>query len=83
MTGHWWLAVLISSAIFGALHLPQGVLGALQIAGIGATLGLIFVWSRSLLAVTIAHFIFNFVQFQLIRILPHLQKILEQLQPEA
>ena len=83
VTGHWWLAVLISSAIFGALHLPQGVLGALQIAGIGATLGLIFVWSRSLLAVTIAHFIFNFVQFQLIRILPHLQKILEQLQPEA
>lgn len=83
LTGHWWVAVLISSAIFGALHLPQGVLGALQITGIGAVLGLIFVWSRSLLAVTVAHFIFNFVQFQLIRILPDLQELLDRFQPEV
>lgn len=83
LTGHWWVAVLISSAIFGALHLPQGVLGALQITGIGAMLGLIFIRSRSLLAVTVAHFIFDFVQFQLIRILPDLQKLLEQMQAEG
>jgi membrane protease YdiL (CAAX protease family) len=77
VVGRWWLAILISSAIFGGLHFPQGWLGALQITGLGAVLAICFVLSRSLLAVTLAHFVFDLVQFQIVRLLPDLQDLLQ------
>jgi len=77
VVGRWWLAILISSAIFGGLHFPQGWLGALQITGMGAVLAICFVLSRSLLAVTIAHFAFNLLQFQIVRLLPDMQDLLQ------
>lgn len=77
VVGRWWLAILISSAIFGGLHFPQGWLGALQITGLGAVLAICFVLSRSLLAVTLAHFVFNLVQFQIVRLLPDMQDLLQ------
>ncbi|HUU94818.1 MAG TPA: type II CAAX endopeptidase family protein [Phycisphaerae bacterium] len=77
VVGRWWLAILISSAIFGGLHFPQGWLGALQITGLGAVLAICFVLSRSLLAVTIAHFAFNLLQFQIVRLLPDMQDLLQ------
>lgn len=68
-TGSWWIAIVGSSAIFGSLHFHQGWLSMLQITGLGIVLSLIFVASRSLLAVAIAHFLFNFCQVQLMHML--------------
>lgn len=68
-TGSWWIAIVGSSAIFGSLHFHQGWLSMLQITGLGIVLSLIFVASRSLLAVAIAHFFFNFCQIQIIHLL--------------
>jgi len=65
----WIGAVLLSSAIFALLHVTQGWLGVIQIFGVGAALGLFFVLSRSLLAVMIAHLLFNLFQLQLMRLL--------------
>lgn len=67
-TGHWWSAVLISSCIFGTLHFTQGVMAMAQITGLAVVLSLFFLWSRSLLAVSIAHFAFNFLQIQLMKV---------------
>lgn len=79
--GSWWWAGLVSALIFAVLHVPhQGLLGGLQIFSIGVVLTLFFVLSRSLLAVTLAHLLFNFFQFQIIRILPDLEKLLEGLE---
>jgi membrane protease YdiL (CAAX protease family) len=77
VVGRWWLAILISSAIFGGLHFPQGWLGALQITGLGAVLAICFVLSRSLLAVMIAHFVFDLLQFQIVRLLPDMQDLVQ------
>jgi len=77
VVGRWWLAILISSAIFGGLHFTQGWLGALQITGLGAVLAICFVLSRSLLAVTLAHFVFDLLQFQIVRLLPDMQDLLQ------
>jgi membrane protease YdiL (CAAX protease family) len=78
LTGCWWLAIAISSIIFGLLHLSQGWLGALQIVGLAAVLSACFLLSRSLVAVTIAHFAFDFLQFQLIRLIPDLDEWMQQ-----
>jgi membrane protease YdiL (CAAX protease family) len=81
VSGSWWWAVLISSLIFAVLHVPQqGVVGGLQILPIGLVLAIFFVLSRSLLAVTLAHLSFDFVQFQLIRVMPDLKELLERIQ---
>ncbi|MBK8915120.1 MAG: CPBP family intramembrane metalloprotease [Phycisphaerales bacterium] len=66
LTGSWVAAVAISCGIFGVLHLDQGVIGAIQASGIGVVLAIVFIRTRSLLAVTIAHGVFNFVQFQFV-----------------
>ena len=75
--GSWWPAVLISAVIFAALHIPnQGILGGVQVLGIGVVLAIVFILSRSLLAVMLAHLLFDFGQFQLIRfLLPNLEEL--------
>ena len=64
------MAVLFCSAAFGALHYHQGWPGVILITGTGTVLAITFVLSRSLPAVILTHFIFDFVQFQFIRLLP-------------
>jgi membrane protease YdiL (CAAX protease family) len=72
LTGAWWPAVLLSTAVFAGLHVPtQGLLGGLQVAAVGAALSLFFILSRSLLAVTLAHFLFNALQLLLSNYLIH------------
>ncbi|MCK4342704.1 MAG: CPBP family intramembrane metalloprotease [Phycisphaerae bacterium] len=74
----WGLAIFISTAIFAVLHVTQGWLGVIQIFGVGAVLGVFFVLSRSLLAVIIAHFLFDLLQTQLARfLLPWLEDLAE------
>jgi membrane protease YdiL (CAAX protease family) len=79
--GSWWWAGALSAWVFASLHVPQqGLLGGLQIFAVGAMLAVFFVLSRSLLAVTLAHLLFDFLQFQLSRVAPHLKELLEHLQ---
>lgn len=65
--GRSWVAVAISSAVFASLHYHQGWIGVVQIFGVGAALGAVFVASRSLPALVIAHFVFNYLQLWLVR----------------
>lgn len=71
-TGGWAAAIVLSSLIFGVLHFVQGWVAVIQVTGLSILLSLIFIASRSLLAVAIAHAAFDFCQFQLIRLLPRI-----------
>jgi membrane protease YdiL (CAAX protease family) len=79
VTGGWTAAILLSSVIFAVLHLAQGWLGVVQVFGLSIIFSLAFLWTRSLVAVTVAHFLFDFLQFQLIRALRPLFDQLPQL----
>ena len=75
----WTAAVLVSAAIFASLHVTQGWLAIPQIFCVAVALGTVFVVSRSLSAVMIAHFLFDFLQLQLIRVLwPWLEQYTKQ-----
>ncbi len=77
----WWGAVAISTFIFASLHITQGVLGVVQIMGVGAVLGVAFVLTRSTLVVIIAHFLFNLIQLQLARVIaPHMDQWMHELE---
>jgi len=65
-TSRWWVAVALSSATFGMLHFTQGWVAMIQVTGLGVVLSLFFIRSRSLIAVALAHFAFNFLQFQIL-----------------
>jgi membrane protease YdiL (CAAX protease family) len=76
---NWIVAVVVSTAIFAVLHAAQGSLGIIQVFFIGAALGAAFVITRSLLAVIIAHCVFNVVQILLAgMLLPQLEELFEQ-----
>ena len=62
---------MICCGIFGALHYAQGVIGMLQVTGIGLILTLVFIKTRSIVTVILAHFMFDFAQFQLIGVARH------------
>jgi membrane protease YdiL (CAAX protease family) len=73
----WVGAIAISTAIFASLHIAQGWLGIVQIFPVGLALAILFLVSRSLVAVIIAHFAFDLLQMQLARVLlPSLEKFL-------
>lgn len=77
----WVVAVLISTVVFAVLHVTQGWLGIIQIFGVGAMLGACFVLTRSLLAVMLAHFLFDFFQTQLARVvIPWMEQLAQQVQ---
>jgi membrane protease YdiL (CAAX protease family) len=76
--GSWWVAGTLSALVFALLHVPhQGLFGGIQVLGIAAVLTVFFVRSRSLLTVIFAHLLFDFLQFQLLRVLPNLQDLLD------
>lgn len=73
----WVGAVAVSSVLFASLHLSQGVLGALQILPVAVALAATFILSRSLLAVIVAHFLFDLLQTQLVRfVLPWAERVM-------
>ena len=78
VTGNWIAAIALSSVVFGALHVGQGYIAIPQAMLLGAALAIIFVLSRSLTAVIIAHFLFDLLQFQLMRLLTFAEPLLEQ-----
>lgn len=68
LTSRWWVAVLASSLLFALLHFVQGWLAVFQVFGLSVVFSLVFIRSRSLLAVVVAHFSFDFIQFQFARV---------------
>jgi membrane protease YdiL (CAAX protease family) len=77
----WWLAICGPCAVFAILHVSQGVIGIVQVFFVGLALSLFFVWTRSLLAVMLAHFMFNFLQLQFVRLMSHLVEELGEAAP--
>ncbi len=64
---NWIFAILISSLIFASMHIAQGGLAIVQVVFLGIALALSFLFTRSLLAVIIAHFLYDVIQIQLAR----------------
>jgi membrane protease YdiL (CAAX protease family) len=60
-----WVPVLASSALFGYAHSAQGRFGVVATGLLGVALGWAFVLSESLLAVVVAHYVVNAVEFAL------------------
>jgi membrane protease YdiL (CAAX protease family) len=54
--------VIVTAAIFGLMHSPQGALGVIMTGAMGLWLSLLFIWSGGLLLPLIAHFVINFLQ---------------------
>lgn len=74
----WPAAVLTTAAAFALLHGVQGWLGVVQVFPVAVALGTFFVLSRSLLAVVLAHFAFDLLQFQVARfVLPWIERAVE------
>lgn len=64
--GSWTAALAVVSGAFAVLHVPgQGWSGAIVVSGVGLALGVMFILSRSLLAVGLAHMAFNVTQASL------------------
>jgi len=59
----WPLAVISGAILFALPHAYEGVFGMVAILFLGISLGILFVWRRSLLPVIIVHFLFNSLQF--------------------
>ncbi|MBX3000092.1 MAG: CPBP family intramembrane metalloprotease [Caldilineaceae bacterium] len=59
------LLLLIFGIVFGLLHSPQGSWGMIGAGLGGIVFGLLFLWSGSLLAPVIAHYVANAVQISL------------------
>ena len=56
------LLVATLGVVFGAMHSPQGSLGMVVAAAVGIALSLLFLWSGSLLAPFVAHYLINLLQ---------------------
>ncbi|NCT67486.1 MAG: CPBP family intramembrane metalloprotease [Rhodanobacteraceae bacterium] len=54
-----WLALVWTALAFAAMHVPQGVVPALELASGGLLLGLTWLWTRSWLACALAHGVHN------------------------
>lgn len=58
--------LIVLGVIFGLLHSPQGSWGMIGAGLGGIVFGLLFLWSGSLLAPVIAHYVANAVQISLV-----------------
>jgi membrane protease YdiL (CAAX protease family) len=56
------LLVVALAAVFGLMHSPQGALGMILAATVGAGLSGLFLWSGSLLPPLLAHYLINLLQ---------------------
>jgi membrane protease YdiL (CAAX protease family) len=54
-----WVAIAVSSLLFGLLHIPQGVLGVLAIGLMGATAAYMFVTTGSIWPAIVTHTLYN------------------------
>jgi membrane protease YdiL (CAAX protease family) len=56
------MLLLLTSLIFGILHLPQGVWGMVGATAAGVLLGSLLLWNGSILAPIAAHYVTNMAQ---------------------
>ncbi len=56
------ILVVLLGLVFGGMHSPQGPLGVTVAAVLGMGLSGLFLWSGSLLAPLVAHYLINFLQ---------------------
>jgi membrane protease YdiL (CAAX protease family) len=57
-----WFLLAAGGVIFGLMHSPQGWWGMVAIAVGGVALGLMFLWTQSLLMPIVAHYVVNMAQ---------------------
>lgn len=69
MLGSWTAAVIGSSLLFAALHISQGTMAIPQIFLLSVVLSVCYVLSRSLPALIVVHFLFDFI---IVAISPHI-----------
>ena len=60
-----WLVVVLTSVMFGLMHLPQGTLGVILTATINVVFCGLFIWSGELLIPLVAHYTINMLQLLL------------------
>ena len=65
VTGHWWIAILLSSAFFAAGHSDSGFQAVAVAFALGVIVACVLVRTRSLLAAVVAHLTFNMFQLML------------------
>ena len=76
LIGNRVAAVAVSSSIFGALHIEQGLAAILQTTLLGVVLASIALGAKSVWPAVAAHFAFDWLQFKLIRwLLPWIEEI--------
>jgi membrane protease YdiL (CAAX protease family) len=63
--GRWWMAVALSSVLFGLGHVYEGTLAIVQTAVLGAYFGAVFLLRFRLASVMVAHGLFNTLNFAL------------------
>ncbi len=74
VSGSWLRAALLTSALFGVLHVPgQGPLAGVQTFALSLVFSAMFVRGRSLAALIAAHFTYDALQLELIRLLRDVQ----------
>lgn len=68
LTNSWTIAVVLSTAVFAGLHLPDQNLAAVcALAVVSLILSTLTIATRSLVPAIAAHFLFNFVQMVIIK----------------
>lgn len=70
--GGRWAAILLTSGVFGCMHLPGGVGLAVGAFAMSIVFGFVFVVSDSLLSATVTHLAFNLCQLYMAPIVFHL-----------
>lgn len=61
------LLILVTSALFGLMHLPQGRLGMILAGGINVIFCVLFIWTGELLVTFVAHYTVNMMQLVVAR----------------
>jgi len=62
----WWLTIVLASAMFGAIHVYEGLLAVVIISSLALVMGTLFVWRRSLVPSIVLHFLHNLCIFVLL-----------------
>lgn len=60
-----WVLVLLSAAVFGLMHSPQGAWGVVGVTLGGIVLGMLFLWTGSLVLPLWTHYVVNMAQLLL------------------
>jgi membrane protease YdiL (CAAX protease family) len=71
----WWLVVPLGAVLFALPHCYQGALAMTIVGCLGLFMGIVFLWTRSLVPVMVLHAIFDFVMFMLLQHMPAMVKI--------